>query len=420
MSSAPTASSQKAPGLLRVMRGRMRLARMSIFTEKSYILWVKRFVAFHGGKPPREMGAKEITAFLGHLAIDKNVSASTQNQALNTLVFLFRRVLERDPGMLEGIVWARKPKHIPVVLGIEEVVCVLNHLSGVQRLIGCLLYGTGMRLAEALTLRVKDVDFGRNLITIRDAKGNKDRTVPLPVSLHDSLRVQLERAKSLHDRDLAEGFGTTDLPHALQRKYPNADKEWRWQYVFPSYKRSIDPKTGREGRWHLYPTIMQSSMATAVRKAGISKKVSCHTLRHSFATHLLDAGTDIRTVQVLLGHNDLKTTMIYTHVTLEKGVGTRSPLDRISDQMSAPTLKMPLDEPAPESVGKTEMCNPNRPGKVRRYGVRTLLRVGRERLALIVSRICARGKLLSTCASASQCPRSSNGCRRRPHSSTSP
>jgi integron integrase len=311
----------------------MRLAHMSLFTEKSYIAWCRRFVAFHHGKHPRDMGTKEITVFLTHLAADRNVAASTQNQALNALVFLYREVLERDPGVFEGIQWAKKPNFLPVVLSVNEVAAILSSMSGVQRLIAALLYGTGMRLSEALRLRVKDIDFERNLIVVRDTKGAKDRSVPLPASVQKPLQNQLQKAHAIHQRDLAEGLGRVELPHALAKKYPNANAEWKWQYVFPSHKRSIDPKTGRTGRWHLYPNIMQDAVSAAVRKNGIQKKVSCHTFRHSFATHLLDSGTDIRTVQVLLGHSDVKTTMIYTHVTVEKGVGTKSPLDRIIPQL---------------------------------------------------------------------------------------
>jgi integron integrase len=278
------------------------------------------------------MGAEEITQFLTYLAAVRNVAGSTQNQALNAIVYLFKHVLNKEAGIFEGIVWARKLKHIPVVLSVDEVKSVLKNLKGVQNVIGCLLYGTGMRLTEALKLRVKDVDFDRNLIIVRDAKGAKDRSVQFPQFLKEPLRKQLERAKAIHEHDLKEGLGRTTLPYALERKYPNANAEWKWQYVFPSYKRSTNPQTGKVGRWHLYPTIMQDSVSGAVKKAGIQKKVSCHTFRHSFATHLLDSGTDIRTVQVLLGHNDLKTTMIYTHVTAEKGVGTKSPLDVLAKE----------------------------------------------------------------------------------------
>lgn len=318
--------------LFQAIRQKMRLLHMSYFTEKTYINWVKRFIAYHAGKHPRQMGANEITEFLSYLATSEKVAASTQNQALNALVFLYKKVLISDPGKFEGLVRARRSRFIPVVLSIAEMKAVLKNLTGIQQLIGCLLYGTGMRLIEALKLRVQDIDFERKLIVIRDAKGEKDRTVPLPKLIRNRLRIQLAKAKSIHQQDLKKGFGRITLPYALERKYPNANAEWRWQYVFPSIKPSIDPRTGKKGRFHLYPCIMQDAVARAVYKAGLTKKVSCHTFRHSFATHLLDAGVDIRTVQVLLGHNDVKTTMIYTHVTLEKGVGTKSPLDSLVEQ----------------------------------------------------------------------------------------
>lgn len=328
-----TCQQKKPPGLLQVMRERMRVAHMSLFTEKNYLRWARRFIRYHRGRHPREMGAAEITEFLSHLATKKQVSAATQNQALNALVFLYKHVLEKDPGVFEGVIRAKEPKFLPEVLTVDEVKAILSNLKGVQKLIGCLLYGTGMRLTEALKLRVKDLDFERNLIVVRQSKGNKDRVVPFPNFLKSSLKKQLEKAKAFHDKDLADGFGRTNLPNALSRKYPNASAEWKWQYVFPSYKRSTDPRTGKTGRWHLYPTIMQKAVSAAVKRAEITKKVNCHTFRHSFATHLLESGTDIRTVQVLLGHSDVKTTMIYTHVTSDKGVGTVSPLDRVAHEL---------------------------------------------------------------------------------------
>lgn len=331
-------SSPKPRGLIQGMRETMRLAHLSLFTERTYVQWVRHFIKFHLGRHPRDMGAKEVVQFLTYLASGRKVSASTQNQALNAIVYLYKEVLKKDPGQFKDIVWAKRPTHIPVVLSVAEVKAILNNLTGVKRLIACILYGTGMRLTEALNLRVKDVDFERNIITVRDAKGEKDRTVPLPQFLKRPLAQQLQRAKALHEQDMKDGLGRTNLPYALDRKYPNANAAWIWQYVFPSRKRSIDPRTGKEGRWHLYPDIMQDDLAHAVNKAGVVKKVSCHTFRHSFATHLLDSGTDIRTVQVLLGHNDLKTTMIYTHVTLEKGTGTKSPLDALSPELDQPLL----------------------------------------------------------------------------------
>jgi len=275
------------------------------------------------------MGATEITDFLSHLALEKKVSAATQNQALCALVFLYKRVLQRDPGEFENLIWAKRSQHIPAVMSIKETRAVLAELHGVQRLIGALLYGTGMRLIECLRLRVKDLDFERNMIQVRDAKGNKDRTVPFPQALKSALTRQLARSRAVHEQDLKDGFGKVSLPNALERKYPRAATDWKWQYVFPSVKRSIDPLSGDTKRHHFYANIMQTAVSRAVKAAGVQKKVSCHTFRHSFATHLLDSGTDIRTVQTLLGHKSVKTTMVYTHVTIEKGVGTQSPLDRL-------------------------------------------------------------------------------------------
>ena len=320
---------QKAPGVLAAMRTAMRLKHMSFITEKSYVGWVRRFLFFHSGKNPRELAGNDITEFLSFLAVKEKVSASTQNQALCAIVFLFKEVLSKEIGNLGATLWAKKPKFLPVVLSTYEIRVILSNLSGVQKIIGCLLYGTGMRLAEALRLRVKDIDFQRNMIIVRDAKGQKDRVVQLPQILKKSLVKQLALTRKFHQLDLKNGFGKVSLPYALQRKYPNADKQWVWQYVFPSSKRSVDPHSGEIKRHHLYNSIMEESVRRAVKKAGVRKRVTCHTFRHSYATHLLDSGTDIRTVQTLLGHNDLKTTMIYTHVTLEKGVGTKSPLDAL-------------------------------------------------------------------------------------------
>lgn len=323
----------KRPKLLELVRTKMRLLHMSYVTEKSYIHWIKRFIFFHKMRHPDEMGAPEITQFLSFLAEKQNVAIATQNQALNSVVFLYKQVLGRDPGEFKDIVWAKKPPMIPVVLSVEEVKAVLRNLKGVQWTIGCLLYGTGMRLAEALQLRVKDLDFANNLIIVRNAKGNKDRRVPLPTSLRTALQKQLQQAKAIHEKDLKEGFGKVSLPFALERKYPNANVQWCWQYVFPSVKRSVDPRSRQIKRHHLYDNIMQDAMRRAVKSAGISKKVNCHTLRHSNATHLLDSGTDVRTLQTLLGHSDLKTTMIYLHVTKEKGLAVRSPLDVLNLNM---------------------------------------------------------------------------------------
>ena len=324
----------KSPRLFQVIRERIKLARLSFSTEKTYIHWIKKFIQFHKGKHPREMGAKEITEYLSYLATYKNVSASTQNQALNALVFLYKRVLEREPGEFKNIIRAKQVKFLPVVLSLNEIKMILRNIKGVQWLIACLLYGTGMRLAEVLELRIKDLDLERKLIVIRQAKGNKDRAVPLPTFLTNQFKGQILKARKLHDKDLVDGYGRVSLPFALDSKFPNAGKEFKWQYLFPSNNRSTDPRTGRISRWHLYPDIMQKALSRAVKLANIHKKITCHTFRHSFATHLLESGSDIRTVQVLLGHSNVKTTMIYTHVTKEKGLGTKSPLDVIAKDLT--------------------------------------------------------------------------------------
>jgi integron integrase len=319
--------------LMNRVRQTIRVRHMSRFTEKGYLGWMQRFIDFHRGQHPATLSSQAISSYLSFLADSENVAAATQNQALNSLVFLYREVLGIDIGKLDGITWAKKPRTLPVVLSPQEVAAILKELKGTKGMIASLLYGTGMRLTEALKLRVKDLDFELGIICIRDAKGGKDRSVPLPKHLTKALQAQLSYAKNLHDTDLKEGLGAVFLPHALERKYPNANKQWCWQYVFPSHKRSVDPRSGRMGRHHLYNDIMQSAMTTAVKAAGIAKKVNCHTLRHSAATHWLNSGVDIRTVQELLGHNDVKTTMIYTHVTEESARKVVSPFDAIWDTL---------------------------------------------------------------------------------------
>jgi integron integrase len=333
---------------------------MSRTTEKNYLQWIIRYFRFHNGLDP---GTKGIAEYLSYLADIKNVAASTQNQALNVLIFLYREVLRVNPGTLNGISWARRPKTLPVALSTKEVRAVLNNLSGTQKLIAGLLYGTGMRLAEALRLRVKDLDFERNLVLVRDTKGNTDRSVPLPGSLKSALQRQVEKAKQLHSLDLQEGYGAVYLPFALDRKYPNANKQWCWQYVFPSHKRSTDPRTGRIGRHHLYDSIMQEAMAKAVRAAGLAKKVNCHTLRHSAATHWLEHGVDVRTVQDLLGHSNLNTTTVDLHVCKERALKVPSPLDNLcKDQKDTTVPKHQLRAgenrpPANESRFQTEAAD---------------------------------------------------------------
>jgi integron integrase len=273
------------------------------------------------------MGAEEVSQFLSDLAVRHHVAASTQNQALNAILFLYREVLRQEMGWLDGIVRAKKPRKLPVVLTPEEVKAVLKGLSGTAWLMASLLYGSGLRLMECTRWRVKDVDFAYNRIVVRNGKGDKDRVTVLPLNVKTPLQRHLQDVKALHDQDLGEGFGRVYLPYALERKYPNASGEWPWQYIFPAAKRSIDPRSDVERRHHMSRLVLQRAVRAAIRKAGIAKAASCHTFRHSFATHLLEAGYDIRTVQELLGHQDVSTTMIYTHVLNRGGRGVRSPAD---------------------------------------------------------------------------------------------
>ncbi len=300
---------------------------LAISTEKTYLAWTCRFIAHLQSKPPESASETDVQEFLSALVTQRNVAASTQNQALNALVFFFRHVLQRPLGEIEAVERAKRPKRLPVVLSHKEVKALLNELNGVSYLVAALLYGSGMRLMEALRLRVKDVDFDRRAITVRAGKGNKDRVVPLPQATVEPLKRQLQQVKTIHDGDLADGYGEASLPHALARKYRNAGKEWHWQYVFPSSRVAIDPRSGAVRRHHLHETAIQRAVKRGVRAAGIPKRASCHTLRHSFATHMLERGQDIRTVQELLGHADVSTTMIYTHVMSKGGVPAGSPLD---------------------------------------------------------------------------------------------
>jgi len=305
----------------------LRMRGMAFRTEQTYLAWLCRFIHFHEGRAPADMGAAEVAAFLEHLVVRRNVAASTQNGALNALVFIYDKVLERPLGDLGPVARAKRPPRLPVVLSSSEVKRLLAEMSGVCGLIASLLYGTGMRLMECLRLRVQDVDFDRSQVVVRRGKGDKDRVVPLPASLVDSLRAHLAQVRTLHQRDLADGFGEAALPDALAVKYPNAGKQWRWQFVFPSGRVSVDPRSGKARRHHLHETAVQKAVTSAAQKAAIHKKATCHTLRHSFATHLLERGQDIRTVQQLLGHSDVSTTMIYTHVLNKGGLAVASPLD---------------------------------------------------------------------------------------------
>ena len=316
------------PKLLDQVRQQIRLRNYSIRTERVYAEWIKRFIRFHAYRHPAEMGAAEIEAYLTHLAVKRDVSASTQNQALAALLFLYKQVLKQELPWLDNVVRAKRPQHMPVVLTRDEVQRVLARLSGVPWLVASLLYGAGLRLTEALRLRVKDVEFSRREILVRDGKGQKDRVTVLPGTVIAVLQEYLLKVKRLHERDLAEGFGRANLPYALARKYPNAAAEWGWQFVFPSVNRSEDPRGAGTFRHHIHEKTIQRHMREAVRQAGIIKPATPHTLRHCFATHLLEAGQDIRTVQELLGHADVKTTMIYTHVLNRGGLAVLSPLDR--------------------------------------------------------------------------------------------
>jgi integron integrase len=305
----------------------MRTLHYSIRTEQSYLSWIRQFILFHHKRHPSEMGGSEVGEFLSYLANERHVSASTQNQALNALNFLYTKVLGQPLGDLQGVVRAKRPKRLPVVLSRQEVARLLDRLSGEYQLMARLMYGSGLRLMEVLRLRIKDIDFDRHAVIVRAGKGDKDRITVLPESLEPYLRNQLEHARLLHQADLEAGFGETSLPWALARKYPNAAFQTGWQYVFPSNSRARDPHSGRIKRHHIHHTSVQNAIKNAVRSAGIEKPASSHTLRHCFATHLLEDGYDIRTVQELLGHKDVSTTMIYTHVLNRAGRGVRSPLD---------------------------------------------------------------------------------------------
>ncbi len=318
-----------APKLLDQVRGKIRLKHYSIRTEQAYVDWIRRFILHFGKRHPRELGAANVEAFLTHLAVAGNVAASTQNQAKSALLFLYREVLETELPWLDNVERARAPKRLPVVLTREEVQGVLGRLTGTHWLIASLLYGAGLRIMEGLRLRVKDVEFSRKEILVRDGKGFKDRVTMLPAALAAPLAEHLKRVKALHEQDLAAGRGAVHLPYALERKYPNASRDWGWQYVFPSANLSEDPRSGIERRHHLQDQAVQRAMRQAVRDAGVAKPATPHTLRHSFATHLLEGGYDIRTVQELLGHADVSTTMIYTHVLNKGGRGVTSPLDRV-------------------------------------------------------------------------------------------
>ena len=318
----------KTPRLLDQVRGAMRTAHYSLRTEEAYVGWIRRFILYHGKRHPMEMGESEVGVFLSHLAVEGNVTASTQNQALSSLLFLYGKVLDQPLDRIREIAPAKRVKRLPVVLDQGEVRAVLAQLDGSRWLMASLLYGSGLRLMECLRLRVKDVEFGSGRIVVRDGKGGVDRVTVLPRSLRDPLTRQIERVKAIHRQDLADGWGRVYLPHALDRKYRAADRSITWQYVFPAKRLGLDPRDGMTRRHHLAETALQKAVRDAVRRSGVVKPATCHTFRHSFATHLLEAGADIRTIQELLGHQDVSTTMIYTHV-LNRGTAVISPIDQL-------------------------------------------------------------------------------------------
>lgn len=328
MQTSPPAFPPARPRLLDRVRQALRLRHMSPRTEAAYVAWIRRFIFFHAKRHPAEMGAFEVTAFLSDLAVRGRVSASTQNQALAALLFLYREVLGRELPGIDQAVRARRQRALPVVLSRQEVRQVLAKLEPTPRLVGTLLYGSGLRLLEALRLRVKDVDFERRQLLLREPKGGRDRAVPLPRVAEAPLRRHLARVQQLHQADLARGLAGPPLPHGLARKYPGAPREWAWQWVFPATRVGAAPD-GRRFRHHLHETVLQRAVKLAVQQAGLTKRATCHSFRHSFATHLLEDGADIRTVQELLGHRELRTTMIYTHVLDRGPLGVRSPADRL-------------------------------------------------------------------------------------------
>lgn len=330
MNTLPPAPPPQPPKLLDRMRAAIRLRHFSPRTEEAYVGWSRRYILFHGKRHPLEMGEAEVTAFLSDLAQRRKVSASTQNQALCALLFLYRHVLARDLGELRGLVWAKRSVHVPVVLTRDEVALVLGQLSGQEWLICALLYGAGLRLSECLNLRVKDLEFDNREVIVREGEWGKDRRTPLPELLAQPLTEHLVGVRRRHVLDLAAGFGRVSMPDALTVKYPNAASDWRWQFVFPAGRICRDARWGPPSRYHLHESAVQRAVTEAVNGARLSKRASCHSFRHSFATHLLEDGADIRTVQELLGHRDVSTTMVYTHVLNRGPLGVRSPADRIA------------------------------------------------------------------------------------------
>jgi integron integrase len=330
-SPAPNNLERATPRLLDRVRQAIRARHYSRSTEKAYVAWIRRFILFHGKRHPAEMGEREIAQFLTSLASRARVSASTQNQALAALLFLYRNVLDRELDLLQGVVRAKERLRLPVVLSRREVAAVLSRLRGTVRLMASLMYGSGLRLMECCRLRLKDLDLPRREIVVRDGKGRKDRVTVVPEKLVKPLAEHLKRVQLQYREDVLQGAGYVELPYALARKYPNAAREWVWQWVFPATSHYRDGETGRLRRHHLHQSVVQRAVKEAVRASGITKPASCHSFRHAFATHMLENGYDIRTIQDLLGHKELNTTMIYTHVLNRGGRGVRSPLDPLSD-----------------------------------------------------------------------------------------
>ncbi|MDX1437369.1 MAG: integron integrase [Anaerolineales bacterium] len=323
------AEPHRPPRLLDQVRQAVRLKNYSYRTEQTYVSWIRRYILFHNTTHPAELNARHVESFLTHLAVEKNVAASTQNQALSALLFLYRHVLEIELDLPIDAVRAKRPRRLPTVLSHEEALHVLASIPGKPQLMARLLYGSGLRVTECVTLRVKDLDFAKGQIVVRDGKGARDRRTMLPIALEDALQEHLIQGSQIHAEDLANGLGQVYLPYALERKYPAASREWIWQYVFQASRHSIDPRAGVLRRHHYSESALQKAVSKAARRTGIPKRVTCHTFRHSFATRLLENGYDIRTVQELLGHKDVSTTMVYTHVLNKGGLAVKSPLDDI-------------------------------------------------------------------------------------------
>jgi integron integrase len=347
----------KPKKLLDQLRQELRTEHYALSTEQAYVDWVYRFIIFNNKRHPREMGAEEIKRFLAHLAVERHVAASTQNQALCALLYFYRKVLKQEIKHVE-VTWAKKPQRMREVFTPEEAWAVLSRLEGKYWMLGMLMYGAGLRLSESLRLRVKDIDFAYKKITVRDGKGEKDRVTMLPESVIEPLQKHLPEIKKQHEADLQAGFGTVEMPYALAKKYPNADKEWGWKYVFPASKLSIDPRSGVKRRHHLDASAVQKAVHDVIRAAGIHKHAGCHTLRHSFATHLLEAGYDIRIVQELLGHDDVETTQIYTHVLAKRLQNVRSPADMFGKNgLMKPGLALAELPPALEKRFRETVAN---------------------------------------------------------------